>query len=56
MGKTELRIKKKDELANSKYGMSYTALCSERKKIIDQVYLCIQMDEEEKLNPKSKCR
>jgi hypothetical protein len=51
------RKKWKDERAQRKYGMSYASLCSDRKRIIDQLYLLFKMDEEEKLNSKKKgCR
>lgn len=53
---TQDRKKWKDEKAQNRYGKSYAALCSDRKRIVDQLYLLFQMDEEEKNNPKKGCR
>ena len=53
---TEDRKKWKDEWAQKKYGSSYASLCSDRKKIVDQMYILFQMDEAEKKNNKKGCR
>lgn len=50
------RKKWKDARAQSRYGMSYASLCSDRKRIIDQLYQLFLMDEDEKKNPKKGCR
>lgn len=51
------RLKWKDNWANGHYGMSYAALCCDRKRVVDQMYLCFQMDEDEKKNSKKRgCR
>jgi len=52
----EERKKWKDARAQSSYGMSYAALCCDRKRIIDQVYTLLKMEEDEKKNPKRGCR
>jgi hypothetical protein len=49
------RKKWKDEYAQNHYGMSYDALCCDRKRVVDQIFLCMQMDKEEK-NSKGGCR
>jgi hypothetical protein len=38
----------KNEWANKKYGMSYDALCNDRKRIVDQMFLLFEMENEEK--------
>jgi hypothetical protein len=50
------RKKWKDERTQRKYGMSYASLCSDRKRIIDQLYQLYLMDKEEKANPRKGCR
>ena len=42
------RKKWKDLKAHERYGSSYDALCSDRKKIVDQLWLLSEMDKEEK--------
>lgn len=55
MNETESRKKWKDEWAQSHYSTSYDALCSDRKRIVDQMYVVTQMIEDDKKNPKG-CR
>jgi hypothetical protein len=53
----QARIKWKDNHAQKHYGMSYAALCCDRKRVVDQMFICFQMDEEEKINSKKRgCR
>jgi hypothetical protein len=49
------RKKWKDEFAQKRYGQSYVSLCSERKRIVDQTWILIEMERSEKLNKKG-CR
>jgi hypothetical protein len=51
----EDRKKWKAARAQKQYGQSYDSLCSDRKHIIDQLYLVEKMIEDEKNNPKG-CR
>jgi hypothetical protein len=44
----EVRKKWKNEKAQERYGSSYDSLCSDRKKIIDQLWILNEMDREEK--------
>lgn len=46
--KDENRKKWKDEFAQSKYGSSYDALCSDRKRIVDQMFLLMEMEKADK--------
>ena len=55
MKENDKRKIKKDELANINYSKTYDSLCSDRKKIVDQMYTLWEMREEEKLNKKG-CR
>jgi len=48
------RKKWKDNYSNAHYSMSYAALCSDRKRVVDQMYLCMEMDKEEKANSKKR--
>ena len=50
------RIEWKNQRAMSSYNKSYASLCSERKKIIDQLYELTIIEEEEKKNPRKGCR
>jgi hypothetical protein len=51
------RKKWKDARAQNSYGMSYDALCNDRKRIIDQMYVLYQMEEDDKINSKKRgCR
>jgi len=50
----EERKKWKNNRAMKQYGQSYDSLCSDRKHIIDQLYLVEKMMEDEKNN--HKCR
>jgi hypothetical protein len=50
------RLEWKNQRAINSYGKSYASLCSERKKIIDQIYELIQIAEIEKTNPKRGCK
>jgi hypothetical protein len=48
------RIKIKDELSQRHYGTSYAGLCSDRKRVIDQLYLVgVVQDDEIKMR---KCK
>jgi hypothetical protein len=42
------RIKWKDEQAQKRYNSSYVSLCSDRKKIIDQLWILNEMEKEDK--------
>lgn len=53
---TEERKKWKEARAQNSYGMSYEALCSDRKHVIDQIYTLLKMEHDEKLNPKKGCK
>lgn len=50
------RKKWKDEFSQKRYGQSYVSLCSDRKRIIDQTWTLIQMEEDEKKNKGKGCR
>ena len=50
------RIEWKNLRAMSSYNKSYASLCSERRKIIDQLYEVTKLEEESKKNPKRSCR
>ena len=52
----ENRKKWKEARAQSSYGMSYEALCSDRKHVLDQIYTLLKMEADEKKNPKKGCR
>jgi hypothetical protein len=53
----EKRMLWKNNRANQSYGKDYLMLCSDRKRIIDQLYLLMKMEEEEKKNSKKRgCR
>jgi hypothetical protein len=56
MNETQERMEWKNKRAQDSYGKSYVALCADRKKIIDQLYELIKLEEEEKHNPKRGCR
>lgn len=49
MSETENRKKWKEARAQSSYGMSYDALCSDRKHVLDQIYTLLKMENDEKL-------
>jgi hypothetical protein len=42
------RKAEKNELANKKYGKSYDSLCSDRKRIIDQLFILNEMEKQNK--------
>jgi hypothetical protein len=57
MSSDNSRKKWKDNYAQNHYSMSYDALCCDRKRVVDQMYLCMEMDKEEKENSKKRgCR
>jgi hypothetical protein len=51
---TENRKRWKEARAQSSYGMSYDALCCDRKHVIDQIYTLLKTEQEEK--NKKGCR
>ena len=38
------RMKWKDEFSQKTYGKSYISLCSDRKRIVDQIYILTKTD------------
>jgi len=42
------RKKFKEEWSMRRYGQSYISLCSDKKRIVDQMYLLKKMEEKEK--------
>ena len=48
MSETENRKKWKEARAQNSYGMSYDALCSDRKKVINQIYIVLKAENDAK--------